>query len=325
LMRNRRFLFPYPTSVCFSSHRGSDFHEKARRVQRPDERRSWHDLGFCRVKGRPSYMCISWTPLRMIPAQRKSLKPCIGRVMRLTARWSCSTMWLRLRLWRGATERPKADSVNGPCRGRKSVYSRISASICERPSAVSPRTGSPAILGSLSDSVTVRSTYASSAGKQHSCGDRAAGVPGRPRRCGCTIGFSASAVRAQSAWAISLSAEDEPTEDELESVDCDADADRSNSLLPDQPRQPHAARGCAAGARDRDLRAGTTLYTSSGSTMARCRIDPSAGHSPPDQEAVQRRATHPVRAVRDKSPANHSSAKSCAISTRETLHHRHRD
>jgi hypothetical protein len=32
---------------------------------------------------------------RMIRAQRKSLKPCIGRVMRLTARWSCPTMLLR--------------------------------------------------------------------------------------------------------------------------------------------------------------------------------------------------------------------------------------
>jgi hypothetical protein len=41
-------------------------------------------------------MCgISSTPPRMIRAERKSLKPCIGRVMRLTARWSCSTMLLR--------------------------------------------------------------------------------------------------------------------------------------------------------------------------------------------------------------------------------------
>jgi hypothetical protein len=40
-------------------------------------------------------MCISSTPPKMIRAQRKSLKPCIGRVMRLTARWSCSTMLLR--------------------------------------------------------------------------------------------------------------------------------------------------------------------------------------------------------------------------------------
>jgi hypothetical protein len=31
-------------------------------------------------------MCISSTPLRMIRAQRKSLKPCIRRVMRLIAR-----------------------------------------------------------------------------------------------------------------------------------------------------------------------------------------------------------------------------------------------
>src|ERR1035438_2791190 len=40
-------------------------------------------------------MCMSSMPLRMIRAQRKSLKPCIGRVMRLTARWCCSTMLLR--------------------------------------------------------------------------------------------------------------------------------------------------------------------------------------------------------------------------------------
>ncbi len=33
-------------------------------------------------------VCISSTPPRMICAQRKSLKPCIGRVMRFTERWS---------------------------------------------------------------------------------------------------------------------------------------------------------------------------------------------------------------------------------------------
>jgi hypothetical protein len=78
-------------------------------------------------------------------------------------------------------------------------------------------------LGLLSDSVTVRSTYASSAGKQHSCGDRAAGVPGRSRRCGCTI-FGQRSSRTVGLGDLS-SAEDEPTEDELESVDCDADAE----------------------------------------------------------------------------------------------------
>ena len=40
-------------------------------------------------------MCMNSMPLRMTRAQRKSLNPSIGRVMRLMARWSCSTTLFR--------------------------------------------------------------------------------------------------------------------------------------------------------------------------------------------------------------------------------------
>ena len=36
-------------------------------------------------------MCIVSMPPRIMRAQSKSLDPCIGRVMRLMARWLCST------------------------------------------------------------------------------------------------------------------------------------------------------------------------------------------------------------------------------------------
>ena len=39
-------------------------------------------------------------PAMVVAADQKLLKPSIGLVIRLTARWSCSTMLLRYLIWR---------------------------------------------------------------------------------------------------------------------------------------------------------------------------------------------------------------------------------
>ena len=54
-------------------------------------------------------MCMSSMPERRMRAQRKSLKPSIGLVRCLMARWSCSTMLFGYLTWRTTIRFPRRD------------------------------------------------------------------------------------------------------------------------------------------------------------------------------------------------------------------------
>jgi len=47
---------------------------------------------------------MSSIPARVMAADQKDLKPSIGRVIRLTARWSCSTTLFRYFTWRSSMQ-----------------------------------------------------------------------------------------------------------------------------------------------------------------------------------------------------------------------------